>query len=47
MSCVKKINANDEFTIIGGSGESDGQVHSPKGIAIDAAGNIYVADSGQ
>ena len=42
-SRVQKINANDEFTIIAGSGEADGSL-SPKGIAIDNAGNIYVAD---
>ena len=42
---VQKINANDEFSIIGGSGTGNGEFTRPLGIAIAADGNIFVSDT--
>ncbi len=30
----------------GGRGTDDGQFRRPRGVAVDAAGNVYVADTG-
>ena len=32
---------------IGSSGKTEGQLGAPNGIAVDRAGNIYVADAGK
>jgi len=31
--------------VIGGAGAADGQLNGPSGVAVDAAGNLYVADT--
>ena len=36
----------DEIGPQRGSGSSSGQFDNPRGIAVDGAGNVYVADQG-
>lgn len=51
---ILKINANDEVSVVAGSGmagnadgvASEASFNLPQGLAIDKAGNIYVADRG-
>jgi sugar lactone lactonase YvrE len=38
--------AGDSLTQIGSAGAAPGQFQRPQGVAVDAAGNIYVADTG-
>ena len=46
-SFVRKYSAGgDSLTQIGGAGTAPGQFQQPEGVAVDAAGNIYVADTG-
>lgn len=33
------------ITTWGGNGTADGQFSGPQGIAVDSAGNVYVADT--
>jgi hypothetical protein len=52
---IRKISPNGVITTIAGNGTSghrgdggpatDAQLNAPRGIAVDAAGNVYVADS--
>ena len=52
--CIRKISPDGEATILAGStnsGYADGigtnaQFSSPRGVAVDASGNVYVADTG-
>ncbi|TGE27495.1 DUF7619 domain-containing protein [Hymenobacter metallicola] len=47
QSFVRKYSpAGDSLTQIGGVGAAPGQLQQPEGVAVDAAGNIYVADTG-
>jgi DNA-binding beta-propeller fold protein YncE len=44
---VQVFSAEGEFLAQWGSeGDDDGQFKQPNGIAVDEAGNVYVADSG-
>lgn len=53
LNCIRKITRTGEVSIVAGSdipGHEDGEgplsrFRSPQGLAIDAAGNIYVADT--
>jgi sugar lactone lactonase YvrE len=54
--CIRKIAPNGDVTIVAGTGKrgysGDGgpaasaQLCNPMGIAVDAAGNVYIADTG-
>ncbi|MCB2407708.1 IPT/TIG domain-containing protein [Hymenobacter sp. BT178] len=47
QSFVRKYSpAGDSLTQIGQAGTAVGQFQQPEGITVDAAGNIYVADTG-
>ncbi|MBT2559430.1 IPT/TIG domain-containing protein [Hymenobacter sp. ISL-91] len=47
QSFVRKYSPNgDSLTQIGGAGAATGQFQQPGGVAVDAAGNLYVADTG-
>ncbi|RZK29914.1 MAG: hypothetical protein EOO63_08020, partial [Hymenobacter sp.] len=47
QSFVRKYSAaGDSLTQLGSAGPAPGQFQQPEGIAVDAAGNIYVADTG-
>ena len=43
---VQKFDANGNFTglVIGGAGRGPGQFLQPRGLAVDADGNIYAAE---
>ena len=44
---VVKFNSHGKYlATIGSAGSGDGQFNDPEGIAVDASGDIYVADSG-
>ena len=44
--CIQKLTASGAFVAAWGSqGSGDGQFLSPTGIAVDDAGNMYVADA--
>ena len=43
---VKLDNTGALVTVFGSFGSGDGQFRSPRGIALDRAGNIFVVDSG-
>jgi uncharacterized protein (TIGR03663 family) len=42
---LEKWAMREADLVIGGPGEAPGQLLAPKGLALDAAGNLYVADS--
>ena len=45
--CVQVLNSDLTFSsTIGKEGEQEGEFDSPRGIACDSTGNIYVADAG-
>jgi hypothetical protein len=43
---VKATSQGDVLALIGGPGAGPGQLDTPFGLAVDAAGNLHVADSG-
>ena len=53
---IRKVNASGIITTIAGTGEEglggdgglavEAQIHNPFGVAVDGAGNVYIADSG-
>jgi len=46
-SFVRKYSASgDSLTQLGGVGTAPGQFQQPEGIAVDADGNLYIADTG-
>jgi uncharacterized repeat protein (TIGR01451 family) len=46
-SFVRKYSSSgDSLMQIGGAGTAPGQFQQPEGIAVDASGNMYVADTG-
>ena len=45
-SRIQVFDANDRpLEIIGGAGLAPGEFNNPWGVALDSAGNLYVADS--
>jgi sugar lactone lactonase YvrE len=38
--------AASDWTVVAGEGTGENQVMAPKGLAVDASGNLYVADTG-
>ncbi|MGA2859113.1 MAG: choice-of-anchor D domain-containing protein [Candidatus Sulfotelmatobacter sp.] len=58
MECLSKVDANGSLTLVAGKGDGtygytgDGGpaaqalLHSPYSVAVDGAGNIYIADAG-
>ena len=45
-SRIQVFDANDQsIEIIGGPGAEPGRFSNPWGVALDSAGNLYVADS--
>ena len=48
ITVSRSSNANGNFLLKWGnqgSDEADGELWSPRGITVDASGNVYVADS--
>jgi sugar lactone lactonase YvrE len=55
-SCIRKVSTNGIITTVAGNGtwgySGDGgpatnaQLHFPDGVAVDASGNLFIADSG-
>jgi tripartite motif-containing protein 71 len=44
---IELFDSNGDFIInVGSGGNGDGQFNSPRGIAVDFEGNLYVADTG-
>jgi sugar lactone lactonase YvrE len=43
---IQKRDAQGNWSVIAERGEALGQVYSPIALAVDAAGNLYVADQG-
>jgi DNA-binding beta-propeller fold protein YncE len=43
---IQKLNAQGSWSVIATGGTTLGQVKGPAGLAVDAAGNLYVADAG-
>ena len=42
---VEEFDSSGAFVrAIGSSGNGDGQLHTPYGVAVDGSGNVYVAD---
>lgn len=44
LACPKMGSAKGTWSVIATSGNALGQVDSPAGLAVDAAGNLYVSD---
>jgi sugar lactone lactonase YvrE len=56
-SCIRKVSASGIITTVAGTGASEGysgdggqasaaQLYKPEGVALDSAGNLFIADSG-
>jgi trimeric autotransporter adhesin len=56
-SCIRKVSASGIITTVAGTGSSDGysgdggpatsaELYWPEGVALDSAGNLFIADSG-
>ncbi|MGB4478130.1 MAG: hypothetical protein WBI30_04450, partial [Candidatus Methanoculleus thermohydrogenotrophicum] len=44
---IQKFDSSGNFlTTLGSYGKGDGEFRNPSGVAVDAAGNVYVADRG-
>jgi sugar lactone lactonase YvrE len=43
---IRKRDAQGHWSVLATNGAGLGQVAGPTGLALDAAGNLYVADSG-